>query len=77
MIDKRDIGIVIDMAASEAWKLLEEEAEREVRNLIEELRGSLDARLAGKIDGIEWVFVTLPNRIKGQFDSLTEDEKSQ
>ncbi|MCD6310801.1 MAG: hypothetical protein J7M18_08790 [Candidatus Eremiobacteraeota bacterium] len=53
-----------DIISSEGFRILEEEAENEIRSIIKELRNSLDPRLAGKIDGIEWVFTTLCRRVK-------------
>ena len=56
-------GEAADVIGSQGFRVMEEEAEREIRELIRELRDTLDPRIAGKIDGIEWVFTTLCKRL--------------
>ena len=56
-------GEAADVIGSQGFRVMEEEAEREIREMIRELRDTLDPRTAGKIDGIEWVFTTLCKRL--------------
>ena len=62
-----------DIINTEGWKILEEESENEIREMLKELRTKLDARLAGKIDGIEWVFTNLCSRV----NSLAKQEEEE
>ena len=48
------------------WNILLREAEQELEFLGLELRQELSPRIAGKMEGIEWVFFLLPERIKAR-----------
>lgn len=55
---------LIQFFGTEAWHIFQGEAGKEIADLVLGLRNNLDPRIAGRIDGIEWVIETLPQLIK-------------
>ncbi len=60
------IDEIMSTIESQGFSLLHADAQDEIHKLILDLRSSLDPRVAGKVEGIEWALETLPDRYREQ-----------
>jgi hypothetical protein len=74
-IDLRDLSVLQDIIDHEGWRVLQGLAEEELITLNNELRTNLDPRTAGKMEGIEWIFTTLENRIRDKIKEIENAEE--